>query len=119
MKTLAYFYVILAVGSLFFGVRNAGGEAAHLGGAAAGAFFIRNSHLLRDFFDVFYDSRKKPARGDRFRNLESQAPARRSDAEEREVDRILAKAHAEGIASLTESEKATLRRDTEHRRARG
>ena len=31
----------------------------------------------------------------------------------------VAKAHAEGIASLTESEKATLRRDTEHRKARG
>ena len=42
---------------------NAGGDAAHVGGAIAGFFFIRNSHLLRDFFDVFGDSRRaNPAR---------------------------------------------------------
>jgi membrane associated rhomboid family serine protease len=119
IKTLAYFYVLLAILSLFFGGQNAGGEAAHLGGAAAGAFFIRNSHLLRDFFDVLTDSRKTPAKV-QAKRLEDIARTRQErEAQEREIDRILAKAHSEGIASLTESEKATLRRDTENRRARG
>src|SRR6185369_11748080 len=88
MKTLAYFYVGLAVVSLFFKTQNAGGEAAHLGGALAGAFFIRNSHLLRDFFDVLSDSRKQ--RGKALRP----APARSREerlAEEAEIDRILTK----------------------------
>jgi membrane associated rhomboid family serine protease len=119
IKTLAYFYVLLAILSLFFGGQNAGGEAAHLGGAAAGAFFIRNSHLLRDFFDVYTDSRKTPPRAQGRRPEEVARARQEREAEEREIDRILAKAHAEGIASLTESEKATLRRDTENRRARG
>ncbi|MDX2148620.1 MAG: rhomboid family intramembrane serine protease [Planctomycetota bacterium] len=69
MRTFAYAYVGIAVVNLFIngpsGANNAGGDAAHLGGAAAGYFFIRNKHLLRDFFDVFSDSRK--ARGGRAR----------------------------------------------------
>ena len=35
--------------------------------------------------------------------------AHEREAEEQEVDRILAKTRAEGLASLTEAEKATLR----------
>ncbi|MGP1310116.1 MAG: rhomboid family intramembrane serine protease, partial [Phycisphaerales bacterium] len=53
LKYLAYGYVGIAALSLLFGSPNAGGEAAHLGGAIAGFFFVRNSHLLHDFFDVF------------------------------------------------------------------
>ncbi len=96
---LAYGYVAIAAFNLLSGGRNAGGDAAHIGGAVAGYFFIRNSHLLRDFFDIFGDSRKPPARGD-----------------DREVDRILDKTRAEGIGSLTEAERETLRRETERQR---
>jgi membrane associated rhomboid family serine protease len=115
LKTMAYLYVGMALVSLLMGARNAGGEAAHLGGAIAGAFFVRNSHLLRDFFDVLKDSRKV-----RHANTPQRARGPVSGAErdphEAEVDRILAKVHREGIHSLTEAEKATLARDTESKR---
>ncbi|GIW74412.1 MAG: hypothetical protein KatS3mg103_0934 [Phycisphaerales bacterium] len=62
MKTFAYGYVALTAVMLLMGSANAGGEAAHLGGAIAGFYFIRNSHLLMDFFDVFKDSRKPDRR---------------------------------------------------------
>lgn len=115
LKTMAYLYVGIALVSLLMGARNAGGEAAHLGGAIAGAFFIRNSHLLRDFFDVFRDSRKvgRPGPAKRPGN----PPPGRRDRNEDEVDRILAKVHRQGIHSLTEAEKAALARDTESKRS--
>jgi membrane associated rhomboid family serine protease len=104
MKWLAYGYVGLAFVSLIAGTRNAGGEAAHLGGAIAGFFFIRNAHLLVDFFDVFKDSRKPG---------QSKRPPRGRSPDPAEVDRILQKHRAQGLDSLTESEKKTLRRATE------
>jgi len=115
LRTMAYLYVGIAVVSILFEARNAGGEAAHLGGAIAGAFFIRNSHLLRDFFDVFKDSRRTPPRpSKRF------AQAAQPDlSHDQEVDRILAKVKAQGVHSLSEREKRILARDTEEKRARG
>ncbi len=118
MKTFAYGYVGLAVFMVLIGSRNAGGEAAHIGGALAGYFFIRRPHLLTDFFDVFTDSRKPPrkaARGVRGggggggRLAGMPAPA--------EVDRILQKVREEGLGSLTEREKDMLRRATEAERS--
>jgi membrane associated rhomboid family serine protease len=101
LKWFAYGYVAVAAWNLFTSGNNAGGDAAHLGGAAAGFFFIRNSHLLRDFFDVLGDSRKpRPVRG----------PA------QQEVDRILAKVANEGLHSLSDQEKRLLRQATESRR---
>jgi membrane associated rhomboid family serine protease len=117
VKTLAYVYVLIAVLSIVFGSRNAGGEAAHLGGAAAGAFFIRNSHLLRDFFDVLRDSRKTPRPPKERRAVSPGGAAHRRS--EGEVDRILQKVKDQGLHSLTEGEKRTLARDTEEKRARG
>jgi hypothetical protein len=121
LKTLAYVYVGLAIASLLFGAKNAGGEAAHIGGAAAGAYFIRNSHLLRDFFDVFTDSRKHKPRAPRKRlwGRAPEAPAGPTRASEDEVDRILSKVATRGIHSLSEAEKTTLRRATESRRDAG
>ncbi|HEX8876428.1 MAG TPA: rhomboid family intramembrane serine protease [Phycisphaerales bacterium] len=118
MKTLAYGFVGLALINLLFTGKNAGGEAAHIGGAIAGYYFIRNSHLLADFFDVFSDSRKLPKPGKRRSGwswLRSASPT----APSAEVDRILAKVRASGIASLTEQEKKILADDTNRLRARG
>ena len=115
LRTMAYFYVALSLGNLLFGGNNAGGDAAHLGGAIAGAFFIRNSHLLRDFFDVFSDSRKTPSTPRRV----TPKSAREAAEHEVEVDRILDKTRQQGIQSLTEKEKAILARDTERQRAKG
>ncbi|RMH29060.1 MAG: rhomboid family intramembrane serine protease [Planctomycetota bacterium] len=99
MSFFAYGYVAIAAFNLLFGGYNAGGDAAHLGGAIAGFFFIRRPHLLADFFDVLEDSRpaqrSKRAKGPR-------APA------SNEVDRILDKVSREGIGSLTAKEKKIL-----------
>jgi membrane associated rhomboid family serine protease len=97
MRTLAYIYLALAVVNLLAGGRNAGGDAAHVGGAMAGAYFIRNSHLLLDFFDVFEDSRKKRKAASRRRD--GAASVRRR--EEAELDAILAKIKAQGTGSLS------------------
>jgi membrane associated rhomboid family serine protease len=98
LKIFAYGYVALAAINLLRGGANAGGDAAHMGGAIAGFFFIRNAHLLRDFFDVF------GGRG------ESRPPGGG------EVDRILDKVQGQGLASLTPAEKRTLRQATERQR---
>ncbi len=92
----AYGYVALSIFNLFSGSANAGGEAAHVGGAIAGYYFIRHSHLLRDFFDVFGDSRR-PGGG-------RSSPGARAA----EVDRILQKVSRQGADSLTASERRTL-----------
>jgi len=62
LKVFAYGYVALALVQLLAGSSNAGGEAAHMGGAIAGFYFIRNSHHLLDFFDIFGDSRNKSSK---------------------------------------------------------
>lgn len=110
MKVFAYGFVALALLMLLIGSNNAGGEAAHLGGAIAGFFFIRNSHLLVDFFDVLGDSRKpkrtrgpKPSRGG-------------GGASQQEVDRVLEKVQASGLGSLSDREKEILRNATERQR---
>ncbi|MBS0189364.1 MAG: rhomboid family intramembrane serine protease [Planctomycetes bacterium] len=113
MKIFAYGFVAFAMINLFIGAQNAGGEAAHIGGAIAGYFFIRNSHLLRDFFDVFTDSRR-PA--NRRGPSGSWNWLKRQSDDTAEVDRILDKVRASGVASLSESERRVLARDTERLR---
>jgi len=119
MKLMAYGYVGLAAFNLVVGGSNAGGDAAHIGGAIAGYFFIRNSHLLMDFFDIFSDSRPRGAKATR--------PARRPGSlgglfggkpapKTAEIDRILDKVRDEGLASLSEGERRALRDATEAQR---
>ncbi len=113
MKTFAYGYVGIALISLLMGSPNAGGEAAHIGGAIAGFFFIRNSGMLADFFDVFHDSRKSKGKGKKnakpkktsyrnYNNTNSSGPS------QDDIDKILQKVSQKGLASLTEKEKKTL-----------
>lgn len=114
MRTFAYGYVLIAAANLLIiKGSNQGGDAAHVGGALGGFFFIRRPHLLRDFFDVFGNS-NKPRDGAR-----GAAPTRRSrrgQAKDAEVDRILDKVNSEGLHSLTDAEKKTLRKASEDRR---
>lgn len=107
LKYLAYAYVGIAVLNLLRSGPNAGGDAAHLGGAIAGYFFIRNAHLLHDFFEVL--GPRKSGRGGRGGRPEAAA-------RDHEVDRILAKVSAEGIHSLTDREKRVLRQASEGQR---
>lgn len=106
MRTAVYIFVTLAALNLILGGRNAGGDAAHIGGAAAGALLIRRTHLLRDFFDVFGDSRKgSPGR--------RSAKASQSGPSSSEIERVLKKVDSEGLQSLTDSERAVLKRARE------
>ena len=107
MRTFAYGYVAIALFSLLIGTQNAGGEAAHVGGAIAGYFFIRKSHLLSDFFDVFGDSREsksKPPKKSALRNYKNT-----DGPHPDEIDAILDKVHKKGFASLSEKDKKKLR----------
>ncbi|MCC7387571.1 MAG: rhomboid family intramembrane serine protease [Phycisphaerales bacterium] len=120
MKMLAYIYFGIALFNVLVGGSNAGGDAAHVGGALAGAFFVRNSHLLLDFFDVLGDSRKKQggSRAGRRGKKADRAAQKRASAEA-EIDRILAKVKDEGLMSLSEREKKLLAKDTERKRGGG
>jgi len=80
--------------------QNAGGEAAHLTGLAAGAIYV----LYKPWFTKFRLSRKKQSW---HRKLEQE---QRFEAE---VDRILEKVNREGLHSLTAREKRTLQEATQ------
>ncbi len=108
MRTLAYAYVGLSLFNLLRGSSNAGGEAAHIGGAIAGFYFIRNSHLLMDFFDVTGDSRNQSKGKKPKSKAKTKKKYDRGIPTESEVDRILDKVKREGLASLSEKEKKTL-----------
>lgn len=110
MRTLAYGFVGLAFLNLILAGDNQGGDAAHVGGAIAGYFFVRRTHLLRDFFEV---SKKSEAPGKKKKSRRT--PGRRGASDD-EVDRILDKVQAEGIHSLSEREKKKLSEATEERR---
>ncbi|MCA9287972.1 MAG: hypothetical protein KDA05_05270, partial [Phycisphaerales bacterium] len=121
MKRLAYVYLAIAVVQLLLGSRNAGGEAAHIGGALAGFFFVRRTHLLSDFFNLVggpsegagtggrkAGRRGGSAKGPRASDLDDSADSRPMSPAEAEVDRILEKVTREGMDSLTDGERRTL-----------
>ncbi len=103
LATVAWALIVISVLSIFFGADNAGGEAAHLGGALAGFGFIRHPDRLHRFFDWLgrFDPTSRSRRGG----------GRRASAAPREdeIDRILAKISREGLMSLTGREKRILK----------
>ncbi|HYD00630.1 MAG TPA: rhomboid family intramembrane serine protease [Phycisphaerales bacterium] len=99
IKPAVYLFFGLALINLLIGTRNTGGEAAHVGGALAGYYFIRHMYLLRDFFDFFGPADKDAGQG---------APV-----DQNEVDRVLAKVHQHGEAALDDEERQTLKRATD------
>lgn len=108
LKVLAYTYVGIAAFGLFMNLSNAGGDAAHLGGAVAGFVLIRRPHWLYTFF------RLPISRGPKLRITRHEEPG----SDEAELDRVLAKISARGLESLTEQEREILRRGTQRRRGR-
>ncbi len=103
LKWLAYGYVAIAAFNLISGGSNAGGDAAHIGGAIAGYFYIRNTHLLRGFLDFGIGPAPKNSGGGHPRP--AGGPATRL---ERQADKILEKVHEKGMQSLTAREKRIL-----------
>ncbi|MBC7835455.1 MAG: rhomboid family intramembrane serine protease [Phycisphaerales bacterium] len=92
LRTAVIIFTGLAAVNLIRGGPNAGGDAAHIGGALAGAFFVRRTHLLRDFFQVL-----GPYRG----------------TGSRELNRIMNKARQGGVARLSRRERELLSRARE------
>lgn len=126
IRTLAWVYLGIAVLSVLLGSQNAGGEAAHLGGALAGLIFVKQPWLLGWIGHESLPGGGGGGRRSWFGSKITSAPSRfrqwredrktRAEAEiDREVDRILDKVHQHGLQSLTEKEKRTLQRATEQR----
>jgi len=120
VRTGVYLFVAIAAINLIMRGQNAGGDAAHLGGAAAGAFFIRKPHLLLDFFDDFLFFGKRPEgragpgwSGGRKRGRRG---GRGGGGGSRKVDAILEKVREHGMQSLSEKEKRILQKATEEQR---
>jgi membrane associated rhomboid family serine protease len=84
---------------------NAGGEAAHLAGIAAGAFYV-----LSDSWRTAMKLKIKAKRWDRYVESERRLHI--------EVDRILKKVHDLGLHSLTPAEKRTLKKATRFEQSR-
>jgi membrane associated rhomboid family serine protease len=99
MAVMALLLVAWSVLSYLGGV-NAGGEAAHLAGLAAGALMIIYQPWLSK-------RRLKKSEGAWQRKMQMQQNF------QSEIDRILDKVHTQGIKSLTRKEKSILKRATE------
>jgi membrane associated rhomboid family serine protease len=111
IRVAAVILIFLAIATIVGRGVNAGGEAAHLGGMAAGAVYA----LGRAKIGSWTGRLRVPWP----RRRHQRSPSVEEDLE-REVDRILQKVHRSGIHSLTWREKATLRKatETEQRRTR-
>jgi hypothetical protein len=97
----------IALLSVIFGRDNAGGEAAHIGGAIAGFWLIRHPQVLHGFFDFLgrYDPTSRSGAAYRAGKVQGAG----STVDDAEIDRILAKIHKNGLQSLTSKEKKVLR----------
>jgi len=106
LSTMAYLLVGFSILTMFSNGSNAGGETAHLGGALAGWYFIRNPHHLNGFFD-FLGKADPTSKHFAWRDkVITQA----------DVDRILDKIHNKGLQSLTPKEKKILHDASRKRR---
>lgn len=112
--TLAYGLVLIAVASVLLQWKNAGGEAAHIGGAIAGWYFIHRPERLRHFLD-FLGRADPTSRSNTVRRIGRVGTAHAAGPSNAEIDRILDKVRAQGVASLTELERRALHEATRQR----
>ncbi len=123
LRTMAWFAVLFAAFTVLTRgdqpMANAGGEAAHLGGAALGYLLIRKPHLL-NWASGKSASNHPGSGGGGFVGKIQQAHQQRKTEQQRkdaeQIDRILDKVHREGLGSLTENEKRLLQRATNKQR---
>ena len=93
LRYFAMAIIAIAVLTLLRNGQNSGGEAAHLGGAIAGWWIAQRPHL-------------RPAK------------AIKPSASDAEIDRILDKVGAQGLSSLSERERESLRNASNKHRNR-
>lgn len=94
---------------------NAGGSAAHIGGAIAGIILVRHLSVLDNFLDIFSNSKARPSKrlkAGQAAHRQHQGPTK---AETKRVDAILDKVSTHGIQSLTDEERAFLDRVSKDR----
>jgi membrane associated rhomboid family serine protease len=116
MRTMALVFLGLAALGVIVGSRNAGGEAAHLGGALLGFVLIKNSRWLNIFDRMSMPNISPGQIAEKRRRSSFNQKIKKQQALEAEVDRILDKVHHEGLASLTKKEKRILQEATDHQR---
>lgn len=111
IRTLVLAYLGLSVLAVVIGSRNAGGDAAHLGGMAMGFLLMKQPRLLAWI---------------NFRNLRTWRDANRWHRqqkklaeEEEQINRILTKVKEHGLHSLNRREKKLLQRETDRLRSSG
>jgi hypothetical protein len=102
---MAIVMVVISVFTVVTRWNNAGGEAAHLAGIAAGALYA-----ISDSWRTQLKLRFKAFRWEK--SIESQRRLRI------EVDRILKKVHDSGLHSLTAAEKRILKKATKFEQSR-
>ncbi|MDH3583562.1 MAG: rhomboid family intramembrane serine protease [Phycisphaerae bacterium] len=111
LRTLAIILMAVILLSLISGSQNAGGEAAHLGGAILGYILVRFPALLNPLAGGG-GGRRGPSRQERAQKREQE----KRQSENAGIDKILEKVHREGLHSLTRKEKQLLQKATENRR---
>lgn len=116
MRTLAMFVLGIMAISLIAGAQNAGGEAAHLGGAALGWLLVKKPNFL-NFADAVSGFGDKVADMKLKQMHRAAQKQRQQEADEQaRVDAVLDKVRDHGLASLTAKEKQILQRATDRQR---
>lgn len=105
IRVAAIILIFIASATILSRGWNAGGEAAHLGGMAAGAIYVFSQSRRTSFALKLRSGR-----------LERKAASQRRL--QAELDRILQKVHESGIQSLTSKEKRTLKKITKSQQMR-
>lgn len=115
LRTMAIVFVAIDFLAVAVGGSNAGGSVAHLGGAAFGFVLFKYRSVLGavDRVGAIGDL------GQKWKQHQTERQHQRQEQIDREVDRILAKVSEQGLQSLTDKEKRTLKRATESKRGGG
>ncbi|MFC1676423.1 rhomboid family intramembrane serine protease [Planctomycetota bacterium] len=93
------------VANLFTGAQNAGGDAAHLGGMAAGAIYVFSQNWQTKFKTKV-----------RFQQFQKKVTSKQDI--QQELDQILEKVHQSGIHSLSSKEKKILKQATKNQQTK-
>lgn len=117
VRTFCLIILGIAMLKIGFGSANAGGEAAHLGGAALGFFLVKYPGMLG--FTGYFTKEERLLRQQQRYQRQRESERKALAALDAEVDRILAKVKDHGLQSLTDREKKTLATATERQRKAG
>jgi len=114
IKTMALVFLGLSALSVLAGASNAGGDAAHLGGALLGWVLVKNAGWLNFADRLSPQAIQAGVAKGRYEKKQKQAQQTEAD-----VDRILDKVRDQGLQSLTKAEKKKLNEATQRQRDAG